>query len=147
VRYIHLNPIRADFIKNLDELGNYPFCGHSVVVGKATNPWQDTQEVLRMFGDKSGAARRAYRSFVEKVIAEGKRYDLTGGGMIRSAVRWEGVKARREKKVYQICYWTARELRVSMTTLAKRMGISVAAISGPVVRGQRISEEKVLKLS
>jgi putative transposase len=101
VRYIHLNPIRARLVKDVDELGLYPYCGHSVIMGKMKKPWQDTEGVLGMFGEKVGAARRAYRVFVEKGIAEGRRRDLTGGGLLRSAGGWEGVKALRDEKVYQ----------------------------------------------
>jgi putative transposase len=101
VRYIHLNPIRARLVKDLDELGRYPFCGHSVIMGKIKRPWQDTEGVLGMFGENLRAARRAYRLFVEKGITEGRRRDLTGGGLLRSAGGWEGVKALREEKVYQ----------------------------------------------
>jgi len=92
VRYIHLNPIRARLAKDLDELGRYPFCGHSVIMGKMKKPWQDMEGVLGMFGENVRAARRAYRLFVEKGIGEGRRRDLTGGGLLRSAGGWEGVK-------------------------------------------------------
>ena len=101
VRYIHLNPIRAGLVKDLDELNTYPYCGHSVVMGKGKHGWQNVKEVLEMFGGSQGRARRLYRNFVEKGIAEGKRHDLTGGGLLRSAGGWEGVKALREEKVYQ----------------------------------------------
>jgi hypothetical protein len=101
VRYIHLNPVRAGLVGDLDELGGYAYCGHSVVMGKVKKPWQDTASVLGMFDEKLGAARRAYRAFVEEGIALGKRQDLTGGGLLRSAGGWEGVKALREEKVYQ----------------------------------------------
>jgi REP element-mobilizing transposase RayT len=101
VRYIHLNPIRAGLVKDLNELSTYPYCGHSVVIGKVKHGWQNVQEVLGMFGCSQGRARRSYRNFVEKGIAEGKRHDLTGGGLLRSAGGWEGVKALREEKVYQ----------------------------------------------
>ena len=101
VRYIHLNPIRAGLVDDLDELGGYRYSGHSVLMGKVKNVWQDTGRVLGMFGENVGAARRAYRGFVAKGIAEGRRQDLTGGGLLRSAGGWEGVKALREEKVYQ----------------------------------------------
>jgi len=54
-----------------------------------------------MFGENIGAARRAYRTFVKNGIARGRRVDLTGGGLLRSAGGWEGVKLLREEKVYQ----------------------------------------------
>ena len=101
VRYIHLNPIRAHLSENLDELGRYAYCGHSVLIGKMKRSWQETQWVLGMFGKNGSSARRAYRVFVEKGIAQGKREDLSGGGLLRSAGGWEGVKVLREEKVYQ----------------------------------------------
>lgn len=101
VRYVHLNPIRAKLVKDLDELSRYPYSGHSVIMGRVKKPWQDTEGVLAMFGENLRAGRRAYRSFVEKGVAEGRRKDLTGGGLLRSAGGWEGVTALREEKVYQ----------------------------------------------
>jgi len=44
---------------------------------------------------RAGAARKAYRSYVEKGIALGKRPELTGGGLIRSLGGWDDVKKRR----------------------------------------------------
>lgn len=85
VRYIHLNPIRAKMVKDLEMLGSYKYCGHSVIMGKVRNGWQNINSVLLMFGEKSGPARRAYRAFVGKGISEGKRKELTGGGLLRSA--------------------------------------------------------------
>lgn len=216
VRYIHLNPVRAGLVEDLDELGGYAFCGHSVVMGKVKKPWQDTASVLGMFGEKLGAARRAYRAFVEKGIAQGKRQDLTGGGLLRSAGGWEGVKALREQKVYQrnderilgdgdfvgrvlrsaeeemerryalrsrgfnlervasrvsqalkmkpeevcakgkyrrivearslLCYWAVREVGVPMSSLARKLKVSIPSVSDSVTRGRRIAEEKQLHL-
>jgi putative transposase len=169
-----------------------------------------------MFGEQSGWARRAYRTYVKKGIEEGKRYDLTGGGLLRSAGGWEGAKALRENKVYQrnderilgnggfvgrvlasaeeqmerryalkargmdldkiadriskepnikkediyakgryrrivearslLCYWAVRELGISMSALARKLGISVTSVSVSVSRGRMIALEKMLDL-
>ena len=48
VRYIHLNPLRGEIVSSLKELDHYPFCGHSVVMGKDKNEWQDTGYVLSL---------------------------------------------------------------------------------------------------
>lgn len=101
VRYIHLNPVRAHLVETLDELGRFVYSGHSVLMGKVKNSWQQTQPVLGMFAEKPAAARRAYRSFVEKGISHGSRRDLTGGGLLRSAGGWQAVKTLRKEKVYQ----------------------------------------------
>jgi putative transposase len=101
VRYIHLNPIRAGIVRGMEELGLYPYSGHSVLMGKIKREWQETAGVLGFFGVRTASARRAYREFVEKGIAQGRRAELTGGGLIRSAGGWEGVKALKREKVYQ----------------------------------------------
>ena len=50
VRYIHLNPLRAKLVASLAELERYPWCGHSVLLGKINNDWQDSDYVLKWFG-------------------------------------------------------------------------------------------------
>jgi hypothetical protein len=46
VRHIHLNPIRAKIVSDLTELSRYPYCGHSVLMGKKKRDWQDVKYVL-----------------------------------------------------------------------------------------------------
>jgi putative transposase len=101
VRYIHLNPIRAGIVRDMGELGRYPYGGHSVLMGKVKREWQETAEVLGLFGEKAAASRRAYAEFVKKGIGQGKRPDLSGGGLIRSAGGWEKVKALSKENAYQ----------------------------------------------
>jgi chromosomal replication initiation ATPase DnaA len=48
-----------------------------------------------------GTARREYRKYVEKGIALGKRGDLSGGGLIRSAGGWEAVRALKKERIFQ----------------------------------------------
>lgn len=43
VRYIHLNPLRAEAVKDIRELGGYPRCGHSALMGKVSREWQETE--------------------------------------------------------------------------------------------------------
>jgi hypothetical protein len=57
VRYIHLNPIRAGIVKCLKSLDRYAYTGHSIIMGKRKNPWQDTDSVLQLFGKSQYAAR------------------------------------------------------------------------------------------
>ncbi len=101
VRYIHLNPLRAKIVADIKVLNKYPFCGHSVIMGKVKNIWQDVEGVLRFFDERIGVARRSYRAFVQKGIAQGKRKDLTGGGLIRSSGGWTAVKAMRRAQIFQ----------------------------------------------
>ena len=95
VRYIHLNPLRAGLCVDLTELARYPWCGHSVIAGKVRYPWQDRQYVLSWFGQREHDALAAYRRFVQDGIAQGRRPELVGGGLIRSLGGWAEVKAVR----------------------------------------------------
>ncbi len=102
IRYIHLNPVRAGLVKNIRELDTYSWCGHSTILGKRENPLiqdiegvtsradkslpeQTVQYILKLFGDNVENARKKYRSFVKKGVAQGTRPDLQGGGLVRSA--------------------------------------------------------------
>jgi REP element-mobilizing transposase RayT len=96
VRYIHLNPLRAKLVEDMDSLGKYPFSGHCVIMGKIRHTWQDIDKVLSHFGKHRGPARRSYRAFVSKGIEQGRRSDLTGGGLIRSQGGWEAIKSLRK---------------------------------------------------
>jgi len=216
VRYIHLNPIRAGLVRDIKELGFYPYSGHSVLMGKIKREWQETAGVLGVFGVKIASARRAYKEFVEKGIDQGRRADLSGGGLIRSAGGWEGVKALKKKNIYQrsderilgegefvdrvlaaaeeamekryelrshgfslekvasrvsevmragpgavwikgryrgavearslFCYWAVRELGAPMSVLARKLGISIPAVSKSVARGRTIADVKGFSL-
>ncbi len=95
VRYIHLNPLRARIVKQLRGLDKYPYCGHSVLMGKTEGEWQDTDYVLRLYNSKHLTARRRYREFVERGLKDGRRPELVGGGLVRSAGGWSVVKAMR----------------------------------------------------
>jgi len=125
IRYIHLNPLRAGLVKDLQELDKYPWAGHSAILGYCKNPLipevssqksevgeqapipsgppnqpptsnlqpptktplaeKTLEDVLLHFGETQKVARRRYREFVEKGIAQGRRPEFQGGGLVRSA--------------------------------------------------------------
>jgi putative transposase len=95
VRYIHLNPLRAKIVADLNELDSYPYCGHSVLMGKRKAEWLDVAYVLRYFGKRIGAARKKYRAYVEEGIAMGRRPELVGGGLLRSLGGWDELRRLR----------------------------------------------------
>ena len=101
IRYIHLNPLRANLVIDMKTLDRYPYCGHGVLMGRFKADWQDTDYVAALFGDRLSIARKSYRAFVEKGIAQGKREDLVGGGLVRSAGGWSAIKALRRVKAFQ----------------------------------------------
>lgn len=91
-RYIHLNPLRVGIVKDLDGLDSYLFTGHSVIMGNQRAEWQNDTQILGMFAKTQKTARRKYRQFVEKGIDAGRRPELVGGGLIRSAGGWKMAK-------------------------------------------------------
>ncbi|MFQ5541410.1 MAG: transposase, partial [Candidatus Binatia bacterium] len=96
VRYIHLNPLRAKIVSSLRNLDTYPYTGHSVILGKRENNWQDVDYVLAQFGRQVPGARRRYRAYVEEGIEKGRRPDLVSGGLIRSLGGWSMVRTLRK---------------------------------------------------
>ncbi len=102
VRYIHLNPLRAKLVASLAELERYPWCGHSVLLGKIDNDWQDSDYVLKWFGGSQKEALSNYRQFVKRGLNHGRRPELVGGGLIRSAGGWSVVKALRRSDAQEV---------------------------------------------
>ena len=100
VRYIHLNPLRAKVVADLKGLDRFAYSGHSVLMGKCANDWQRVDDVLSRYARQRTAARKKYREFIQKGLSMGKRTELTGGGLVRSAGGWSAVKALRRAKTY-----------------------------------------------
>jgi putative transposase len=65
-----------------------------------------------------------------------KREEMKGGGKDKKEVAARSV----------VSYWAVRELGVSVTEVARRLGVTQPAVSQAVRRGARIVEEKHLKL-
>jgi hypothetical protein len=94
-RYLHLNPLRAKLVADLRALERDPWTGHSALVGNVPRPWQDTATILAHFGQTAARGRKAYRTFVAAGVAQGRRPDFQGGGLVRSLGGWAAVVAKR----------------------------------------------------
>jgi len=102
VRYLHLNPLRAQAVADLRALDRYPWTGHSALLGTVPRPWQDTATILAQFGPALARAKKAYRAFVAEGLPQGRRPELQGGGLIRSLGGWQAVaQLRRGREAYQ----------------------------------------------
>jgi len=100
VRYIHLNPLRASIVKDINGLNHYKWSGHSALLGKQTVNWQCTDDILQYFGKHRPEARRKYLEFVADAKNMGKREEYAGGGLRRSAGGWSALMALRKAKEY-----------------------------------------------
>ncbi|MDO8282839.1 MAG: transposase [Thermodesulfovibrionia bacterium] len=70
IKYIHLNPVRAEMTKRPDE---YPWSSHQCYAGKAVSGDPvDTDQVLRMFSEDKTAARKLYRAYMGDGISVDK---------------------------------------------------------------------------
>jgi REP element-mobilizing transposase RayT len=96
VRYIHLNPLRAKIVPSLTDLDQYAYSGHSAILGKHKRAWQDTDYILKFYAKTVIVARRRYREYVNKGIVQGRRPELVGGGLVRSAGGWSALKTMRQ---------------------------------------------------
>jgi putative transposase len=181
-------------------------------MGRHEREWLDCAYILRHFSSRTSSARTLYRAFVENGITQGKRDDLTGGGLIKSnkgwrsshgsahrkgderilgssdfvldvlkaaGQSWEHAYARRiggidwgvvndyVATVFDLsakeillpgkypnrvaarsvfCYFLVRELGMTTTAVADRLGMGQPAISLAVRRGESIVKEKGLSL-
>lgn len=84
VRYIHLNPLRARMVANLEALDRYPWSGHAVLLGNQLFEAQNCCATLERFGENTASAKLNYHQFIFDGIKTGRRDDLVGGGMKRS---------------------------------------------------------------
>jgi len=97
-RYIHLNPLRAGIVGDLEGLSHYRWAGHSAIMGRVKRDWQDIETVIAYFG-KGRQAVEKYEQYVEEGVFHGKRPELVGGGLIRSVGGWSQVLSLRRKGI------------------------------------------------
>jgi hypothetical protein len=62
-------------------------------MGRKERTWQDTAYVLNFFSQDI----KAYHSYIESGIHQGRREDLSGGGFLRSFGGWSEIKHQRQR--------------------------------------------------
>lgn len=141
VRYLHLNPVRAGLVPNLAGLARYRWTGHAVLLGKRPAPWQATGAVLARFPGRRGRARARYRAFVGEGVAQGRRKDLQGGGLLRSAGGWAGVRElRRGREAY-----VGDERVLGQSAFVEQIRAEAEAALATQARYRRITLDAVLQ--
>lgn len=65
VRYIHLNPLRARLVRDLEELDRFTWSGHATLMGNRSVSWQDCRGVLDYFPSGTKESLPQYREFLE----------------------------------------------------------------------------------
>lgn len=102
VRYIHLNPLRAKMVEDIESLNSYRYSGHLLLAGKGKCDWQDGDYVLRYFDKIETSARKRYLAYVKAGGEMGRRPELVGGGLVRSHGGWVEIKKLRLKGMDRI---------------------------------------------
>jgi putative transposase len=74
VKYIHLNPVRARLIKTPEE---YAWSSHLAYITPVRQSIVDEEQMLRMFSQDKGRARRLYQAYISDGIAV-KKEDIYG---------------------------------------------------------------------
>ena len=77
------------------------FFSYSFPICRGDRDRQDTDYVLRLFDNTISGARRRYREFVQKGVEQGRRPELSGGGLVRSAGGWLAVNMLRQARFRQ----------------------------------------------
>lgn len=72
VRYIHLNPVRAGIIRQIDR---YRWSSHPIYLRGDEKREVAVKSVLEQFGGRRGEAIRRYRKFISDGLGEGHRGD------------------------------------------------------------------------
>jgi len=75
IRYIHLNPVRGNFVK---EPHDYPWSSHRDYLA-GNEDLVDTKRALRFFSERILEARKHYEDFVDEALGQGKNESLYQG--------------------------------------------------------------------
>ncbi len=77
VRYLHLNPVRAELVSDPVD---YRWSSHRGYLGLESIPWLHTDWVLGQFARRLATCRKRYGAFVAAGMEEGPRTEFHGGG-------------------------------------------------------------------
>ncbi len=84
VAYIHLNPVRAKLVRDIDGLGKYRWCSHGALIGRSKQGFVERDYVLSHFGDTRKQALQKYETLIRDRQNKYKGGEYSGGGLIKS---------------------------------------------------------------
>ena len=155
-RYIHQNLLRAGLVPELEALGQYPWSGHSALLGQVERDWQDTGTIQGYFGRKRREAVPRYKVFLAEGIGRGLRPELVGGGLIRSLGGWSQVLSLRRKGLRMAAddrvlgdgafveqIWSESAELEKENLRRKRPGKDLKTLAGEIAADQGIGETKL----
>jgi transcriptional regulator with XRE-family HTH domain len=143
-------------LEELSQLDRYPWTGHAGMVRKNRYDWHAVDEVLCLFGETRGKARKAYREFIRVGVTTQHIGNYSGGGLIRSSNAWEA--ADRQKREHVRCIGDERilgssqfvevaltedELQIELKTLRRQQGWTLDKIIEDVCEFYGIPEQQL----
>jgi len=102
IRYIHLNPLKANAVDSLAKLEHYRWTGHAGLMGRHIYAWHNRKAVYLLFGRQRKRAINRYRQFIKEGASAQSAVDLSGGGLVRSYGGWDAVKLLRKEHEVRI---------------------------------------------
>ena len=57
VCYIHLKPLRAGHVEDMKKLDKHPWRGHSFLMNKTKQKWQNVDYIYGLFSDKKSLVK------------------------------------------------------------------------------------------
>ncbi|MGD8228337.1 MAG: hypothetical protein PVI20_11195 [Desulfobacteraceae bacterium] len=112
--------------------------GDERILGEGAFVEQMLQESGEAFERKSLLKRQGWD--LDKLAAYVAKLLETDVSVVWSTGKYRHIDIVEARSL--LCYWAVRDLGVSMTSLAKRLKLSVAAITQSVERGERLMKER-----
>jgi REP element-mobilizing transposase RayT len=152
VRYVHLNPVRAGIVADLDALDTYPWTGHASLVGRRRAPFLAVAETLALFGATRAAGRAGLRDWMARAPGDAEAREDAAGRiaplvrLIAEVARECGVAAgeiERGLRRHDVCraraiaaHLACDALGFSEADVAPRVGVGETAIGRARERGR-----------
>ncbi len=147
MRYVHLNPLRAGLVRDVDALARHPWTGHAVLMGNANAPFQSTEAVFARFaGDRATrpCIQAWMREAADDVGSEGlcfqRLVELVGSAF--SVAPTEISTGRRTRRVVAarsaLAFLGNRILGMRAPGLSRALGVSRQAASRAIRRGEKV---------
>jgi REP element-mobilizing transposase RayT len=152
IRYVHLNPLRAGLVPDLNALSRYPWSGHGALMGRReAHAFEAVADALALFGRETAQARqrlaewmadRGATSVAPKATAAQpdlselirKVCDRSG---VSEAALLEGERLHTVTRARSIvCYLAVGELGMSVRGVSRALGVTPGAVSQAVRRGE-----------
>jgi hypothetical protein len=84
----------------VEELNTYRYCEHNRIFSTEAESWFAAEEILARFGNGEKSSRKAYEVFVSDGVGQGRRPELIGGGLFRSAGGWSAIKSVKKAGMF-----------------------------------------------